>query len=544
MRPIPCPCVALLALLSIGCAGTAHVDSATAGEPEGLDPRRLHEIAVGYTAAWNSGDPAAPTGFYAPDGALTLPGGEPAVGREAIAEVVRGFQTAFPDQVLLFDRLEIEGERVNYHWTYAGTNTGPGGTGKRVRFSGWESWLLDDEGLVIDSIGNFDTEEYARQLEHGVNSYLYVWAGDPDENDSDFLAVFDASPDSERYGELLSTTPVGRSAGAHHSEHMMPEGGHLVVNGFRSGQSWVIDVRDPRAPTVVATFEGAGPYTSPHSFDRTPEGNLLATFQYTGGDTSVSGGLVELDPMGKFVRGSDAADPVDPELRPYSLAIAPWLDRVITTSTDMSMQYEGSSVQVWSLGGLELLHTLPLPPGPLGTEHLHPAEPRFLPDGRAIVNTFNCGLYLLSELDGPEPVVRFIGSLERDANAEPGMSECSLPVLFQRFWVQTSDPDHAVVVFDIRDPERPVRVSELAFDGETYPHWLSLERGTNRIVLTGAGTQLDGRVVLLEIDPTTGGLRLIDDFGDEAGLGVSMQRESWPHGNTGPAIPHGAVFSR
>ena len=372
-----------------------------------------------------------------------------------------------------------------------------------------------------------------------TGSFLYVWTGDPDETDSDFLAVIDALPASESYGAVLSTVAVGKSGGAHHSEHVLPAGGRLVVNSFKAGQSWVINVEDPFHPTVESTFEGAGPYTSPHSFDRTPNGNILATFQYTGGNTDAAGGLVELDPLGNYLRGSDAADPLDPELRPYSLAISPEMDRVLTTTSDMSMQYEGRSIQIWSLSDLELLHTLVLPPGPRGNEHLNPAEPRFLDDGTAIVNTFNCGMYRLTAIETEEPRAELIGSLPREQAGE----ECSLPVLYRNYWVQTVDRTHSIVVFDVTDPGKPVVVDELVFQGESYPHWISLEPGGNRIVLTGSGG-LTGVVVLLEIDPGTGALSIVDGFGPEDGIGVSMNRDRWPHGDTGPAVPHGAVFSR
>jgi predicted ester cyclase len=55
-----------------------------------------------------------------------------------------------------------------FHWTLTGTNTGPGGTGKRVRFSGYEVWQIGADGLISESKGHFDTAEYERQLEHGV----------------------------------------------------------------------------------------------------------------------------------------------------------------------------------------------------------------------------------------------------------------------------------------------------------------------------------------------------------------------------------------
>lgn len=133
-----------------------------------LSDQRLNEFAVSYTAAWNSGDPSEVARHYTEEGSLAINGGEPAVGREALAEVAESFMTGFPDMVLTFDGLAFEGGRIQYHWTFRGTNTGPGGTGQRVDFSGFESWVFDDDGLVASSLGTFDAEEYQRQLEHGV----------------------------------------------------------------------------------------------------------------------------------------------------------------------------------------------------------------------------------------------------------------------------------------------------------------------------------------------------------------------------------------
>ncbi len=45
----------------------------------------VQDFAIRYTAAWSSQDPARVASFYAEDGSLTINGGEPSVGREAIA---------------------------------------------------------------------------------------------------------------------------------------------------------------------------------------------------------------------------------------------------------------------------------------------------------------------------------------------------------------------------------------------------------------------------------------------------------------------------
>ena len=54
-----------------------------------------------------------------------------------------------------------------YKWTLEGTNSGPGGTGKRVRISGYEEWRMGADGKIAESLGHFDEADYQRQLERG-----------------------------------------------------------------------------------------------------------------------------------------------------------------------------------------------------------------------------------------------------------------------------------------------------------------------------------------------------------------------------------------
>ena len=79
------------------------------------------------------------------------------------------FHTAFPDLKLFMDDLNPDGTRVEFHWTLEGTNTGPGGTGKKVRISGYEEWKFGEDGLIEDSLGHFDAAEYQHQRAHGFS---------------------------------------------------------------------------------------------------------------------------------------------------------------------------------------------------------------------------------------------------------------------------------------------------------------------------------------------------------------------------------------
>jgi hypothetical protein len=127
-------------------------------------PDELRGLAEGYTAAWCGGDPARVASFYEQGGSLTVNGAAPAVGREAIAEVARGFMTAFPHMRVVMDGLSAGDEGIIYRWTLTGTNTGPGGTGREVCISGREVWRIGEGGLIAESHGHFDEEEYLRQV--------------------------------------------------------------------------------------------------------------------------------------------------------------------------------------------------------------------------------------------------------------------------------------------------------------------------------------------------------------------------------------------
>jgi uncharacterized protein (TIGR02246 family) len=132
------------------------------------DAATLRSFAALYTAAWCSQDAAQVAGFFSPQGSLIVNGGPPAVGREAIKDVVQGFMTAFPDLLVLLDDILPQGDCAVYQWTLIGTNTGPGGTGHLIRISGYEVWTIGADGLIAESQGHFDSADYQHQLEREI----------------------------------------------------------------------------------------------------------------------------------------------------------------------------------------------------------------------------------------------------------------------------------------------------------------------------------------------------------------------------------------
>jgi hypothetical protein len=76
--------------------------------------------------------------------------------------------SAFPDLQVILDNLVVKDDRVEYHWTLFGTNTGPGGTGRPIRISGMEIWKEWKDGLIATSEGQFNAADY--QLQLGLDS--------------------------------------------------------------------------------------------------------------------------------------------------------------------------------------------------------------------------------------------------------------------------------------------------------------------------------------------------------------------------------------
>src|SRR5437868_14925506 len=124
----------------------------------------LSNLAQRYAKAWCSQNPESVAAFFAENGSISINNGPPAVGRAAIAKEAQAFMITFPDMVVTFDKLEPRGDRTAFHWTLTGTNTGPGGTGKKVRISGYELWKIDNDGFIAESRGHFDSTDYEKPL--------------------------------------------------------------------------------------------------------------------------------------------------------------------------------------------------------------------------------------------------------------------------------------------------------------------------------------------------------------------------------------------
>ena len=388
---------------------------------------------------------------------------------------------------------------------------------------------------------------------------LFVWAGDREKKGNDFLLVIDADPRSPQYGRMLTALATDqRTVRPHHTEYTMPESGMLFVNDHDAGRSFILDVRDPLHPAVAGSFEDMAGFAHPHSYLRLPNGHVLVSFQHdaepkvpflghaapmasmSSAAMGKTGGLVEIDDLGRVVRSSGNADAAfaDNVLMPYSLVVLPQIDRVVSTNSSMHDPdlFSGTTYQVWRLSDLRLLKTAYFDPGERLYAHISPEEPRVGPDGSVFVQTLACGLERITGIATDAPVAKLVHTF-------PG-NFCGVPTIVGRFFVQSVPAVHGFIVLDLADPARPVEVSRLTISDLFRPHWTGWDPATGRIVAT-PGSEEDNRMYLLQLDPKTGALTVDDTFRDTDGkTGFSFAKRVWPHGWEGAGLPHGAVFSR
>lgn len=147
--------MAVVLTLSTGCGKSAPP----------LDREKLREFASDYAIAWSSQNPARVAACFAPNGSLAINDGAPAVGREAIAALAKQLMSEFPDLGLKMDELSFFEGDIDFHWTLTGRHSG---TGKSIKISGYEEWILSADLLIADSKRYFDEPEYQRQIETGA----------------------------------------------------------------------------------------------------------------------------------------------------------------------------------------------------------------------------------------------------------------------------------------------------------------------------------------------------------------------------------------
>jgi len=379
----------------------------------------------------------------------------------------------------------------------------------------------------------------------GPSRHIYAWAGTGNNTvrGLDMMTVLNADPSSARYGAVLAAITVDSNGRMpHHTEFSMPGTGFLFANDYSGDKSFLFDLSERTSPRLAGRLASVPNGRKLHSFARLTNGHVIATVQF--GDSTIAGapgGLAEFDGDGRLVRVGWSRDSAFPgaRIRTYALAVVPGADRIVTTSSPMDEEITANVVQIWRLSDLSLLKTMEVPAVAGDSAHVMPFEVRALPDGSVFMNSYHCGIFRITGLAGTPEIERVMVM----SQANPRNFGCSVPVIIGHYMVMPIAYAHRYATIDIADPTHPKEIASFPTDTTFFPHWASVDPGSDRIVVTDQG---DGQSVvkIMHCDAVTGRLAWDTNFKDSGATspGVSFRRVSWPNGVIGMAMPHGAVF--
>jgi hypothetical protein len=67
------------------------------------------------------------------------------------------------------DDVSGDSDGTKFHWPLTGTNTGPAAPENGFELAATKLWRIDNDGLIAESKGHFDSAEYERQLKQGFS---------------------------------------------------------------------------------------------------------------------------------------------------------------------------------------------------------------------------------------------------------------------------------------------------------------------------------------------------------------------------------------
>jgi len=392
--------------------------------------------------------------------------------------------------------------------------------------------------------------------------HLLILAADEDGQQEDFFAVVDVRPSSATRGQVVATRPIGqRGSMPHHMEYELPASGNLLfANAHHTETTMLVDVSHAPAIGIRRLLTPPAPFRFPHDYARLPNGNVLMGFLRSEGPSPKAadallpgghGGLAEYTADGELLRTASAGVPGHPEpIRTYAILPIPALDRVVTTSARMMEEHSANVVQIWRYSDLTLLKTLEVPVGrkpdgsPLEWAGMLPFGPRLMRDGSVLINSYMCGFYRLTNVASDEPSLTHVYDIQgRDTSSTHTRVGCSVPVVVGNHWIMPVAWSQMIVVLDVANPSSPREISRLPMPLEFNAHWAASDPRSNRIVV-GAETDKEKGVFILLYDAATGGLAFDTSIGTPSGPPgyIDLSSQSWPHGPSGPARAHSALF--
>ncbi len=343
-------------------------------------------------------------------------------------------------------------------------------------------------GVGIDDQSPFIQVENADERE----TLLYVWTRDASGDGSDFIAVIDVDPASDRYGSIIGTAPTGSTGNEAHHFGYTADRSRIFGGGMFSNTLFVYDVEtDPRSPRLLRQVDLSGSgYVGPHTPYAVPGGVLVAMMGAADGG---SGALLKVDDEGRVGRAYPAPTNHGRPIHLYDVVINPGANRMLASSFAHAEhfmhgvpdpEHVGSEVVVWDWESGEVVQVEELDPSTVVLRWLRSPGA----NGGFVPSAFGNSVWHWSDPDGT-------GRYEFERVL--ALPDGSLPVdlrlshddryMFLSLWAAGE-----VRQYDIADPRNPRLVDTVRVP---QPNMMRLSHDSGRLYVTNSIlSTLDGDV--------------------------------------------------
>ena len=389
--------------------------------------------------------------------------------------------------------------------------------------------------------------------------YIYVSAVAQSSTDPDFIAVIGADPRRSDFGKIVNRVDMPNVGDELHHYGYSADQKRLLVPGLFSSRMHVFDVKGAgkqlklRAVSDLAAKSG---YVVPHGVMATSRGRAVVTMIGAATQTTLPGGIVEIDDKTGAFREHFGPGPVRSpgQLGPqymYDFESLPEANRGISSTFGSPAQCAvgiepsclGDEVAVWDLKERKVIQTADL------GEHSGALMVHFLGEPgvrRAFINAPGTSAIWLADDDDRDGVFDF----QQVLGPEDGLA---LPPdmllshddkhLYVSNWF-----GNTVQKFDISDPFNPVLEDTVSVP---HPNMLRLSRDNRRLYVTnslltpwdndrdfGPARNDDYGIWLFEVDERTGSLTPSNADGRPWVSFTNVRKKT----TTGPAGPHMVLF--